>query len=465
MMRPVRSMMLMAAITLVTACAAPGSSSPTTVLDPVETTVRPTTSTSAASPSPSSSVAATEPCSSGPVEEPHSIVAFYALCSDSPFVPYPVFRPGSAQPDLHQAVTALVMGTTTLERASGVVTSFDTMLEPGETVVRASIGTDGVAQLEFIRDGAVWLPDTADWTSDQLIGLLDPLYATVFSISEVDGLDMSTLCMEQIACDQVMTRVQWEGMLFTNGGVLSTSGCNPLHAWLYPDTCTVDGIVAGGGESAVVTGIETDDVLRMRSGPGVEYFQIGDLVPGASVTATPEAAVADDGGTWRLVATSDGDAGWVNQAFLDIDRTDAELIADGFVEFAEHPTDASFAALPLSDMVELGLGPNVIATFPRGELRRPDAWWLELEHFRAYSGPFSALEVLDRFGVYEVIEGEHPHCAGPPVQAPEGFESFERISVQPKPGTYDSCLQWATVDLFVDEDGLVVAITLDLWEP
>jgi len=28
-----------------------------------------------------------------------------------------------------------------------------------------------------------------------------------------------------------------------------------------------------------------------------------------------------------------------------------------------------------------------------------------------------------------------------------------------------SCLDWFTIDFFVDNDGMVAAITLDLWEP
>jgi hypothetical protein len=37
------------------------------------------------------------------------------------------------------------------------------------------------------------------------------------------------------------------------------------------------------------------------------------------------------------------------------------------------------------------------------------------------------------------------------------------VSIQPTNTT--SCLEWSTVDLFIDTDGNIAAITLDLFEP
>ena len=59
--------------------------------------------------------------------------------------------------------------------------------------------------------------------------------------------------------------------------------------------------------------------------------------------------------------------------------------------------------------------------------------------------------------------GPHNHCAGSARPAPAGYESLRRISIQP--AAIDSCLEWWTVDLFVTDDGLISAITYDLWEP
>jgi hypothetical protein len=46
---------------------------------------------------------------------------------------------------------------------------------------------------------------------------------------------------------------------------------------------------------------------------------------------------------------------------------------------------------------------------------------------------------------------------------PEGLESLRQQSVQP--AKTDSCLEWFSVDLFVNEDGEIAAVTLDLYEP
>ena len=88
---------------------------------------------------------------------------------------------------------------------------------------------------------------------------------------------------------------------------------------------------------------------------------------------------------------------------------------------------------------------------------------LELEAFRARTGPFSALEPLIDERPHVIVAGPHNHCASPPVPAPEGYEAHRRVSVQPADAT--SCLEWFSVDLFLEADGTIDAITLDLYEP
>ena len=146
--------------------------------------------------------------------------------------------------------------------------------------------------------------------------------------------------------------------------------------------------------------------------------------------------------------------------------TDADLsLVEAFVDFAKHVDDETFSWLPLADSVMLGLGPETMNTFLSSDLRNSEAWVLELEAFRAYVGPFSALELLDRLDDYQVNIGPHPHCVPPSQPAPIGLEDHRRVSVQPKIESIDSCLQWFTVNLFVATTGLIEAITLDLWEP
>jgi hypothetical protein len=125
----------------------------------------------------------------------------------------------------------------------------------------------------------------------------------------------------------------------------------------------------------------------------------------------------------------------------------------------------TFSGLSLADSVALGLGPQIIQTVDRAMLSDPEPWVIEIEEFRAHTGPFSSFDVLRSLDEYTVKIGEHPHCAGPPQPPPNGLKELRRVSVQPLGDSMDSCLDWTTVDLFVDPSGQVEAVTMDLWEP
>jgi hypothetical protein len=57
----------------------------------------------------------------------------------------------------------------------------------------------------------------------------------------------------------------------------------------------------------------------------------------------------------------------------------------------------------------------------------------------------------------------HPHCAAAPVPPPEEAAGLTRLWAQPR--NPDGCLDWWTVDVFVDGAGRIRVVTLDLWEP
>jgi hypothetical protein len=141
-------------------------------------------------------------------------------------------------------------------------------------------------------------------------------------------------------------------------------------------------------------------------------------------------------------------------------------IANDFVAFGKEWSDETFSRLRIADPVMLGLGPEIIRTVNATDLRDPAGWDLDVEHFRAIEGPFSAGRLLANAPEgYDVSIGEHPHCVGPPQAPPSQFASHARISIQPPGESFDTCLQWFTVDLFVGKSGLVEAITMDIWEP
>ena len=141
------------------------------------------------------------------------------------------------------------------------------------------------------------------------------------------------------------------------------------------------------------------------------------------------------------------------------------MAMDALIAFARAPSDATWAAVPLADSVGLGLGDTLRARRSARELREPAAWRLNIDLFRARAGTGSALDLIaSEQGRLKVTHGPHPHCAtSPPVPPPPQVSDLERVVVQPR--NPDGCLDWWTVDAFVDDDGKIRAVTLDLWEP
>lgn len=148
----------------------------------------------------------------------------------------------------------------------------------------------------------------------------------------------------------------------------------------------------------------------------------------------------------------------------DLSPTPDDLaLADALVAWARLGDPAVLEPSAFAEEVALGLGQEVIAFRSFAELSEPAAWRLDRDVFRAYVGPFSALDQLGRGGEVNVTVGPHSHCASPPMDPPVGLETHRRLSIQP--ASVRSCLQWWTVDLFLASDGKVEAITLDLYEP
>lgn len=142
---------------------------------------------------------------------------------------------------------------------------------------------------------------------------------------------------------------------------------------------------------------------------------------------------------------------------------DEQLIAD-LIAFARAPTPSTLASLPFADDgVWLGLGDQPLERRTIPDLADANAWTLEAVAFRGRVGPFSALDHLADANELDVVVGEHPHCAAPPIPPPPEVADLRRLSVQP--ASYDSCARWWTVDLFIGADGSIEAVTLDRWEP
>lgn len=461
---------------LVTACTArttadPVSSDPTFVGPAPPTTGAPVTTAATGTLPPTSTTAplAAPSCLDGPLPGLElASVAFFAGC-ESELASYPVERKGSSNIGLSQSLVLLVEGTTAEERAHGLSTGFDWVAEADQIEVVASVDQAGLATVDFLIDGERWNPGTLAGTSGQLSRFIDPVEATVFAYPDVTALDRSTMCWGELGCTVVTTRESWQGGLFVNSGILFHRGCDLAAAIAEswdddhgPMPCTVDAVPVDA--AAVVSGVAADDTLNMRAGVGVEYRVVAELAPGSAVEVLDASDVASDGGLWRLVRAGDREAGWVNAAYLDIERTAAEAMVDAFVAYARTGVEDDLTALRLQNVVGLGLGPTVLGTFTVDELRNPTSWRLDLNLFRARSGEVSLLDVLAELDDYDVTVGPHDNCNAPAVPPPDGLERAIRISVQPVLDRDSSCHAWYTVDFFVDS-GEVAAITLDMWEP
>ncbi len=158
----------------------------------------------------------------------------------------------------------------------------------------------------------------------------------------------------------------------------------------------------------------------------------------------------------------DGDRLIVDPASASVEPSPADqALVDAFLAFAEAPGTDTVTALPLAADVALGLGPDIVTTRNAADLVGPGAWTIDREEFRAWAGPFSALDLAAP--PITITVGTHARCAAPPEPAPEGFADLRRISIQPTTAT--SCLEWWTVDFFLDDNGDIAAVTLDLFEP
>lgn len=195
----------------------------------------------------------------------------------------------------------------------------------------------------------------------------------------------------------------------------------------------------GGRE--LVNGATSEIALRpiefVGDGPGVP----DEPVDGLTIEWAPELAGA---GMERL--------NFLVQSFH-VRAQDPSELAD-LTDLSLHP-----------DGVELILGRSGLSrTVARDDLADPTNWEFDPpDGYEGFSGPFSLLTTLEGRDRLKITVGGHPHCAGPARAAPAHLADLTRVGVEPT--DIDSCIQWFGLDLYLDDDGLVVAILLDLFGP
>jgi hypothetical protein len=152
----------------------------------------------------------------------------------------------------------------------------------------------------------------------------------------------------------------------------------------------------------------------------------------------------------------------------------AQALADTVVAFATEPSNDTAAALPLAETVELGLGPDLLIERTKGELSDPAAWAIDRERVDGDTEPFSALETIrhtsTKMAVREYREDRDRYqglpweslCAWEPPPPPDSVADMQRVSVQADKDIVATLQDMFYVDLYVDEDGLIHAVTLTL---
>lgn len=212
------------------------------------------------------------------------------------------------------------------------------------------------------------------------------------------------------------------------------------------------------------------DAVPYKDENGVPYLP-ADTPVAFAMTTTAGEQVGTTGLDWAL-EVPDGERAIAGSLTVrragaapgsdEVGPSDREL-ADTFVEFASAPV--SMTIPPLAPTVRIGLGAD-LQERAASALSDPDAWVIEADH-QAFVGSSSALRTIADFGKPDSLRisiGDQPRCAGPasPIAALDGLR---KISIEPTAAAIDSCLYWFSVGLYVDGEGRISAVTLDLWEP
>ncbi len=255
---------------------------------------------------------------------------------------------------------------------------------------------------------------------------------------------------------------QPSGTVAVSGYLLQRGG-----GWIICDALLEDDPPRGcGGRWAVITNY--DRQLDPHTEPPTPRDE---AAVAAAEASDDDALVHADGVVWttepvtELVVLVDASRvalpAWPTDAELSSDESE---LLDLFTALDASQGTVDVAALRLSEAgVVLGLGDQHTVTRSPAELADPAQWILDVEDFRARTGPFSALAALTEAGDVTWSAGPHDHCASPPMPILSELGDARQLSIQPTEVT--SCIEWFTVDVFLDDSGAVIAIVFDTWEP
>lgn len=251
------------------------------------------------------------------------------------------------------------------------------------------------------------------------------------------------------------------------GGFGSAPEGMPCRVNSEGDVMFVQGLLpplSAQGQVPDLIGLDKEQALAELRALGLEPLVSyrspeADNLVGTVVAQAPEpGSEADPGATVDIVVAAP-----ISAPAPHITAEDRRLAEEMF-DLARSPSADTAPAVPFTPTVQLGLADQLLERVDRSALSDPSAWKLRLYGFRAYVGPFSALDLLrDSRGSYDLSLRQHSACVGDVVQPPAPLSDLRQVSIEP--GETDSCLDWWSVDLFVDRDGQVAGVTLDLYEP
>lgn len=218
------------------------------------------------------------------------------------------------------------------------------------------------------------------------------------------------------------------------------------------DERTAEAVRASAASLAKDNDRELTDLLTVQ-GPDRDPAQVSEFVEVVDDTlsgaAVGDVQLTDDGIKAWAAVTTDPDVG-----------DDAVAFAFGDVAAGG---EGSFDDLPVADEVLLALGSQVYSRAVATELADRRAWSINAAFYAGLAGPFNLLIQTPAPARFTV--GPHDRCASAvPLPAPPELAGYRRIAIQPAEDTIESCIEWWSIEVFVD-DGEIVGVAGDAFGP
>lgn len=122
---------------------------------------------------------------------------------------------------------------------------------------------------------------------------------------------------------------------------------------------------------------------------------------------------------------------------------------------------------PLAAQVDLYLGNAFTGFVTRSRAGAARAWatCTEVGDYAGRACPLSPLDVLADHRQVAYVETPDSTCLQTYGPVPPDLRKLAHVTIVPAPGSVDSCIDDFAVQLFSDEDGALVAVSLLMGEP